>query len=63
MLSCGLLRSSYLDMLHENASLRSFHHRFSYSVIHDLRLNNERWWKSTLRSSSLPPSVYLSSVS
>lgn len=36
---------SYSDMLHENASLRSFHHRFSYSVIHGLRLNNGRWWK------------------
>lgn len=50
---------SYSDMLHENVALRSIHHRFSYSVIHGLRLNNERWWrkKTTLECSSLPPSL------
>lgn len=53
---------SYSDMLHENAALRSIHHGFSYSVIHGLRLNNERWWrkkkkKTTLDCSSLPPSL------
>ena len=35
----------YLDMLSEKTALHPHYRGFSYSVIHGLRVNNERWWK------------------